>query len=312
MASSPSLVVLLVLLTPSFADFVPKVCQKLAGHRAVKLPDVSICKGEKNAEQIRVDVTISVDNYEETMSHGLWIRGYQSECDTYTEWTGAKRETEVLHEQAFTDREVPALRQGLCPYSQNLLPMYQHMRAKCTYEYLRLTDLETVVRYCLATPVILTRTPGGFMHCDQVALQRCKYSQGICRTSGGGVVTWAVSEGSDKLTKDVWSGVASVYDDVLVLPHLQEAYRLTSKVRLGHMDTLEGIHVNVNGIESTSSSSVNNTASKSRGARDANAVSNAVKAMQAETNSKLQYLTTSTIEPIGDAIKSLCEGMVMH
>lgn len=65
------------------------------------------------------------------------------------------------------------------------------------------------------------------------------------------------------------------------------------------MFTKEGVYVDVREIYPS--------VSRKRSKRETTMVSDAVKTMQSEINSKLQYLSTSTLQPMGDTITSMCK-----
>lgn len=132
--------------------------------------------------------------------------------------------------------EVHMIRQGLCPYREEPLPYSSHLKAECVSNHAQETC--TVVKYCVVQEAMVTRDHSGCVTCNRADLVKCSYQDGFCMTKNGGVVTWTPDR-DVVTTKKVWEGVVDLYDNVIVIPELQEAYNLVGDVILGRMNTKE-------------------------------------------------------------------------
>lgn len=91
---------------------------------------------------------------------------------------------------------------------------------------------------------------------------------------------------------------------MIVINAIQEAYNLIGDLKVGKMETEEGIHINI--LSNTDQMSIEKITKRET------TVAEAVESLYSETNSKLQYLTTTTLTPMRDTIDSLCRGMGIH
>lgn len=126
----------------------------------------------------------------------------------------------------------------------------------------------------------------------------------MCKTNDGGVavrIPVAVPLGR----KTIWSRMAEVYGDIVVMPDLQEAYNLVSKLQPGTLYTKEGVNVVVPHVYPAADS-------RSRRRPENTMLRNAVAAVQSEVTGKLQYLSNSTLDPMSKTVSAICKDLGVH